>query len=290
MKNSNIIESNIDKLRDPCILVEGDTYYAYGTGWVCYKNTDGRLDGNWVKLDKEIAVTPPTCKGDKWAPEVHKYNDAFYMFTTYASSVTGHRGSTILKSSSPEGPFVEITNGHITPADWDCIDATFYVAPDGQPWMVFVHEWTSTDDGIGRMAIAKLSDDLTHFISEPVEIFRADDPSWTDACVTDGCWMYTTAEGNLLMIWSNSDAYGYCVGIAHSENGKIDGSWIQEDRLLYSKAYTGEYDGGHGIIFTGLDGIKYLSIHSPNVPVGDRHEKPVFIPIREENGTIVCEL
>ena len=38
----NIIETNIDRLRDPCILVEGDTYYAYGTGWVCYKNTDGK--------------------------------------------------------------------------------------------------------------------------------------------------------------------------------------------------------------------------------------------------------
>jgi len=286
----NIIESNIDQLRDPCVLVEGDTYYAYGTGWVCYKNTDRNLAGNWVKLEKELVVVPSTCVTNQWAPEVHKYNGSYYMFTTYFSSETQHRGCTIFKSASPEGPFVEITNGHITPSDWDAIDATFYVDPEGQPRMIFVHEWTSTDDKIGRMAIAKLSDDLTHFISEPVEIFRADAPSWTDSFVTDGCWMHTTSDGRLLMIWSNFDAHGYCVGIAHSDNGKIDGNWIQEDRLLYSKAYTGTYDGGHGIIFTALDGRQYLSIHSPNAVVGDRKEKPVFIPVKEENGTLVCEL
>ena len=35
----NFIESTVDRLRDPCVLVVGDTYYMYGTGWVCYKNT-----------------------------------------------------------------------------------------------------------------------------------------------------------------------------------------------------------------------------------------------------------
>ena len=290
MKQSKIIESTIDRLRDPCILVAGDTYYAYGSQWTCYRNSSGSLAGKWEKIEKEIAVDPPTCTGCKWAPEVHAYKGSYYMFTTYSSSITGHRGSTILKSESPEGPFVEITNGHLTPSDWDCIDATFYVDPDGQPWMVFVHEWTSTEDKVGRMAIAKLSDDLTHFISEPVEIFRADDPAWTDSNVTDGCWMYTTSEGKLLMIWSNFCSEGYCVGIAHPDNNKIDGNWIQEDTLLYSKSSTGVYDGGHGMIFTGLDGITYLSIHSPNAAVGDRQEKPVFIPLKEENGTLICDL
>ena len=290
MIQHTIIETNIEQLRDPCILLEGDTYYAYGTGWVCYKNTDGVLDGNWVKLDNQLVITPPNVGGCQWAPEVHKYNGSFYMFTTYLSSKTQHRGCTILKSDSPEGPFIEITGGHITPAEWDSIDGTFYVDPDGQPWMIFVHEWTSTDDGIGRMAIAKLSDDLTHFISEPSEIFRADDPVWTDKCVTDGCWMYTTSDNRLLMIWSNFEENGYCVGIAHSANGKVDGKWVQEERLLYSKTYTGQYDGGHGMIFTALDGKQYLSMHSPNTVTPERKEKPVFIPVKEENGTLVLDL
>ena len=53
---------------------------------------------------------------------------------------------------------------------------------------------------------------------------------------------------------------------------------------------TGTYDGGHGMLFTALDGKMYLSIHSPNSPAGDRMEVPIFVPVREENGTLVWDL
>ena len=296
-----MIKTNIKKLRDPFLLLSNGIYYMYGTGvgqnndwdgtdWVCYKNDSGRLDGEWKKIEKSISVAPKYAIKNRWAPEVHEYKGSFYMFTTYFSSKTNHRGCTVLRSASPEGPFEEISDGHLTPADWDAIDGTLYVDKEGQPWMVFVHEWTSTDDKIGRMALARLSDDLSSFISEPVELFRADDPSWTDRMVTDGCFLYDTADGGLLMIWSNFEKDGYCVGIAKSENGKIDGKWIQQDTLLFSKAISGDYDGGHGMIFTDKDGAKYLCLHSPNNPQGDRHETPILVPIKEENGTLVCLL
>ena len=90
------------------------------------------------------------------------------------------------------------------------------------------------------------------------------------------------------MIWSNfSD--GYCVGIARSDNGKIDGNWMQDDKLLYSKKLSGQYDGGHGMIFRSLSGQMYLSIHSPNSEQNGYSERPVFIAIREENGTLVWD-
>lgn len=41
MKTNRIIVSDIEQLRDPCVLVADGVYYAYGTGWVCYKNTSG---------------------------------------------------------------------------------------------------------------------------------------------------------------------------------------------------------------------------------------------------------
>ena len=284
-----IITSSIPRLRDPCVLVEDGVYYVYGTGWECWKNTTGDLKTGWKPLGV-VAEKPAESDDNYWAPEVHKYNGAYYMFTTYHSKVTGHRGCTILKSDRPEGPFREITGGHITPKDWDSIDGTFYVDPDGQPWMVFVHEWTSTDDGVGRMAAAKLSEDLTHFISEPVELFRADAPAWTIGKVTDGCWMYRCEDGQLLMLWSNWDTLGYCVGIARSASGRVDGEWTQDKEMLYSKSMTGQYDGGHGMIFTDTDGQMYLSIHSPNSASDGRRETPVFIRIREQNGTLVWDL
>ena len=282
-----IIESNVEKLRDPFVLAENGTYYMYGSEWICYKSL-GDLS-RWTKCENELVVTPPSCDGDKWAPEVHKYKGEYYMFTTYHSSETNRRGCTIMKSNSPEGPFEEITNGHITPCDWDCIDGTFYIDENNQPWMVFVHEWISNFDGVGRMAAAKLSDDLTHFVSEPIELFSADSPTWAKGVITDGCFMYKTKDNQLLMLWSNFDEYGYCVAIARSDNGKIDGKWSQDDKVLFSKSVSGKYDGGHGMIFNGFDGKKYLSIHSPNLPVGTRFEKPVFIELHEYDDTDICK-
>ena len=284
------IITSVPVLRDPCVLVVGDTYYMYGTGWVCYKNTDGRLDGSWSFLGRVVNTPADDCGECEWAPEVHAYRGSYYMFTTYKSKTTGHRGCTILRSESPEGPFREITNGHFTPKDWDAIDATFYVDENGQPWTVFVHEWTCTDDHVGRMCAARLSDDLTGLVSEPVELFRADAPVWAKAGVTDGCWMYRCEDGQLLMIWSNFNADGYCVGIARSDNGRVDGNWSQDEELLYSKALDGRYDGGHGMIFTDRDGRKYLSIHSPNAPAEGRpHETPILVPVKEQDGKLVWD-
>jgi hypothetical protein len=127
------------------------------------------------------------------------------------------------------------------------------------------------------MAAAKLSDDLTHLISEPIELFRADSPSWSNRNVTDGCFMYTTKENELLMLWSNfNNNEQYCVGIAKSDNGKIDGNWIQDDRLLF------EADGGHGMIFKA-DGKLYFTYHQPNnAPL----ERPHFVEIEEKDDTL----
>jgi beta-xylosidase len=289
-KEYTMITTSIPYLRDPFILAEDGVYYAYGTGWVCYRNTSGDLEGPWEHMGTVASVADPAMDGGShWAPEVHKYNGAYYMFTTYYNSITGHRGCTVMRSETPLGPFVEITGGHITPADWDSIDGTLYVDPEGQPWMVFVHEWTCMPGGIGSFAAARLSEDLTHFVSEPIELFKANEPAWAAAGVTDGCWMYTTKEGELLMVWSNFDAQGYVVAVARSSNGRLDGEWIHEEKLLYSKAMTGEYDGGHAMILTDPSGQMYLSFHSPNSAVGDRHEKPVLLAIREENGKLVWD-
>ena len=284
-----MIISSIPKLRDPFIVNHGGVYYAYGTGWHCYKNASGALAGPWENLG-QVVQNPPDDDGQHWAPEVHFYRNAYYMITTYRSSENGHRGCAVLKADHPWGPFTYVSDGHITPKEWDCIDGTLYIDPDGQPWMVFVHEWTCQPDHVGTFAAAMLSPDLTHIISNPIELFRADAPKWATAGVTDGCFMYTTAQGTLLMLWSNFAADGYCVAIARSDNGKLDGNWSHDEERLFSKTVSGEYDGGHGMLFTDSNGQMYLSLHSPQTLEGaTRLESPVFVPVREENNTLVWD-
>ena len=299
VKIEKMIKTGLKSLRDPFVLVTEEAYYLYGTdvgdgGWnnsvlACYKSTEG-LSSGWHKTDELVYERPKFAEKQLWAPEVHKYKDSYYMITSYFSSDTEHRGCSILKAPTPEGKFVEITNGQITPKDWDAIDGTLYVDEDGAPWLIFVHEWTSTEDKIGRMAAARLGEDLTHLITEPKELFRADDPSWTENGTTDGPFMYKTKDGELLMLWSNFVERDYCVGIARSKSARPDGEWTQDERLLFSKEITGNYDGGHGMIFTDRDGKMYLSVHSPNLPTDTVKEEVVFIPVSEENGRLICNI
>lgn len=294
-----MIITKVEGLRDPFLLQENGVYYLYGTGvagdwdnttWDCYVNRSGDLCGPWERQEKLVYQRPVHAEKQFWAPEVHKYNGAYYMVCSYYSSQTGHRGSTILRAASPTGPFTEISDGHITPHNWDCIDATLFVDRHGQPWLVFVHEWTCTDDGIGRMAVAKLSDDLTHMITEPKEIFRADSPAWTNKRVTDGCFLRTLADGKLIMLWSNFDEDGYCIALAHSQNGEVDGTWEQETAPLYKRGTLDGHDGGHGMVFTDVDGKQYICCHSPNKPCETCRERTVLIPVREENGTLAIHV
>ena len=223
---------------------------------------------------------------DYWAPECHYYEGAFYLFATYRAKSTDKRGCGIFRSSSPTGPFVLITDGHITPKEADCIDGTLYVDEDGQPWMVFVNEWTSREDGVGAMSVVKLSDDLSRLVSQPKEIFRADDPLWTNDHVTDGPFVYRTREGNLVMLWSNMALTGgYAVGMAVSDNGKIDGNWLHYPKAVY-KQTNKQADGGHPMLFTTLDGQLMMAIHSPNASSETTHETATFIPM-QDNGKIL---
>ncbi len=293
-ENKNmIINTDVPYARDPFVLVDNGVYYMYVTGWKCYRNTSGRLDGHWELLEDFTVESAddefPNAKGHRWAPEVHKYKGSYYMFTTYKIEdykQYGKRGCAIMRASSPEGPFKQISDGVVTPREFSALDATLYVDGDGQPWMIYCHEWVSAEGGVGTMRAAKLSDDLSRLVSKPVELFKATDPEWSRGVITDGCFMYKTEDGQLLMIWSNNTEGGYCVAIARSADGRVDGKWTQDRELLFSKARSGEYNGGHGMIFTDTDGQMYLSIHSPNGKEGQRNSIPVFVPLIEKDGTL----
>ena len=290
--SANAAETRTDvKVRDPFVLEYNGTYYMYGTGlqwpgYGCTKSTDLK---NWsVPFGVFTPAEDYDGIGDWWAPECHYFNGSFYLFATYKSAASGKRGVAVFRADSPEGPFTQISDGHITPKQADAIDGTLFVDENGEPWMVYVGEWTSNNDGIGNMMLAKLSDDLTHFVSEPRLLFRADAPLWAKGSITDGPFLYRTKEGRLLMLWSNSDENGYCVGIAYSSNGRIDGKWVQQPTVLYGGSKKAP-DGGHGMIFTGENGELLLSVHSPNGSTENLPTTAVFAELEDIGCTVILK-
>lgn len=283
-------------IRDPFILTDGDTYYLYGsrgdeawgicTGLDVYKSKDLK---EW-SAPIEVFTRPENFWSDKnyWAPEVHKYNGAYYMLVSFFSD-TRQRGTQILKSDSPEGPFLPYSDGPVTPADWSCLDGTLYIEND-IPYMIFCHEWVQVNDG--EMCAVQLSDDLKRSVGEPFLLFKASQlqgvispcippskiRSTNENCfVTDGPYMYKTDGGRLIMLWSSFTKDGYCEAISYSDNGSIRGNWYHDERKLFKK------DGGHGMIFRDFNGNLRFTLHNPNEsPL----ERPAILYLEEKNNSL----
>ncbi len=277
-------------IRDPFVLVHEGAYYLYGTrGATCWGPADG-FDV-YVSRDLEEWDGPFVCfhndgsfwaDRNYWAPEVYCYGDAFYMFASFKHPSV-RRGTAVLKADSPLGPFRPHSDGCVTPKDWECLDGTLYVSRDGTPWMVFCHEWVQAGDG--EVDAIPLTKDLRAAAGEPRLLFHASDASWcqvkhhssgVSGCVTDGPFLWRTADGTLLCLWASFSEGGYTQGVAVSDNGDIDGHFTQVEPLFMD-------DGGHGMVFRALDGQLLLTLHSPNTTL---EERPFFHPLREENGRL----
>jgi len=282
------------QIRDPFVFPEPTEklYYLFGTtdkncwggageGFDCFRSRDLRQWEGPIPAFRP----PPDFWGREnfWAPEVHRFNDRYYMFASFKAD-RRYRGTQILVATHVAGPYVPLTEGPVTPADWECLDGTFHVDAAGNPWMIFCHEWVQVHNG-GMYALP-LSPDLKQPVGRPVFLFNASEapwvnrPSWPGEAgqfrfptyVTDGPFLFRTRTGSLLMLWSSSGKKGYAMGIARSDSGTVTGPWRQDDVPLWAE------DGGHGMIFRGFDGRFWVTFHTPN---STPKERPVFIEIEE---------
>ena len=274
-------------IRDPYVLVENGTYYMYGTRGQNFGIETGGFDV-YVSQDLNTWSDPIECFNSiqygmngrvNWAPEVHKYKDAYYMFATFKIESTGLIGTYILKADTPLGPFVPHSEGAITPEDWRSLDGTLYVSKNGTPYMVFCHEHSQIIDG--TICYVELSEDLTHTVSQPVTIFAASDCEKvtpyrdTGHYVTDGPFLYRTNTGELLMIWSSFINNQYAEMLVRFEGGELGLDYTHLPPLA-------DNDSGHGMLFRAADTL-YLTVHTPNTTLCER---PIFIEL-EDCGNVV---
>lgn len=283
------MKQNEINIRDPFILKEGDTYYLYGTR---AKDFGKKVNGFDVYTTKDLIhfSEPRVCfdsgkwnmnREVNWAPEVHKYNNSYYMFATFTKK-NGLRGVYVLKSDNPDGEFQPHSKGAVTPDEWECLDGTLYINKNNEPYLVFCHEHTQIIDG--TVCYIRLRDDLTQSIGEPVYMFSGSTPDWADKkpegehYITDGPFMYRTTGGELLLIWSTFVNHMYCQCVAKSSNGELDGEFIHLPPIITN-------DGGHGMIFKANNKL-YLTFHTPNKSL---EEHPTFKELIDTGDSIVIK-
>jgi beta-xylosidase len=283
------LQSRADfRIRDPYILVDRENgwYYLYSTMTTTDDNSK-KHPGVGVRTSrdlqlwneqKQVLQIPDGYWGEQmlWAPEVHKYRDKYYIFTTLTGGdslkqIEGRppivrRASFVFWSDKPTGPFLPFTDKPHTPENWMALDATLWVEDD-VPWMIFCHEWIQVTDG--TMELVQMTSDLSSVVGTPTTLFTATEGNWVrslgkvgsqnrEGYVTDGPFLYRTKTGRLLMIWSSFGEQKYAVAVAYSETGKITGPWTQVQEPLFKA------NGGHGMLFTSLDDKLMLSLHQPN--------------------------
>lgn len=271
-------------IRDPFIVPNeaSRTYYLYKSSKVEMQNRE-RRSGVVAYTSKDLQTWrgPHTvfhypdglwANGSIWAPEVHRYRGKYYLFATFNSDKpislpadrpkNGLRGTQICVADSPLGPFKIFDNKPHTPENWLSLDGTLWVE-DGVPYMIFCHEWQQITDG--TMDLVRLKDDLSAPLGKPTVLFKATDAKWVrslkgkyEGYVTDGCFLYRSKTGRLLMIWSSFGDHSYTVGIVRSKSGKVAGPWEQIHEPLVAR------DGGHGMLFRSFDGRLIMPIHQPN--------------------------
>lgn len=283
MKNCDI------NIRDPFVLTNDGKYYLYGTrakdfgiatgGFDVYIGTD--LE-NWSAAVQVFDSAKYNMnRSSNWAPEIHKFNDKYYIFATFEQE-NGMRGTYSLVCDTPDGEFVPCSEKALTPAEWWSLDGTLYLDKNNTPYLVFCHEHVQILNG--TVCYVKLNDTLTEAIGEPVVLFKGSDaygavPNSEHRYVTDGPFIYRGINDRLYMIWSTCVKGQYYQCIAVSDNDDIDGNWIQLEPIFTK-------DGGHGMIFNDIDGKLKLTLHCPNRSL---EEKPVFFNIKDTGETLVIE-
>jgi hypothetical protein len=305
-------------VHDPFILAADGTYHLYTaspTGVVAYTSTDlaqwrgpatvfTTPEGSWA----DAAAAP-------WAPEVHSWRGRYYLFVTLhdpaallpatrqgstrfdISHVDGApaylpsaRGTVTAVADSPLGPFTLLDPARpVAPPEFMTLDGTLFVDDDGQPWMVYAHEWLQLLDG--TIEAVRLSDDLARAVGDPVHLFRGSEGSWLASrtpntvalppYVTDGPQLRRLGDGSLLMLWSSYALVGehgdYVETSAVSPSGSLLGPWRQNGILVGENA-------GHGMLFDTFDGRTMLVLHrGMNTPTvrAELHE------VREAAGEVV---
>lgn len=258
------------RIRDPFIYTdkENGCYYMYGTtscirdslaagaSFACYKTNDlENFEGPFVLFESDGRNF--WADRDFWAPEMHKYNGKYYLFGS-CKAEGKCRATQIFVCDTPNGKYVPLSEKPITPPDWECLDGTFFVE-NGQPYMVFSHEWVQIKDG--EIWAIPLTADLSAPAGEPKMLFKAsDNPEVSElhegkgTYVTDGPFLWNE-DGKVKMIWSSFYRGRYLV--LEAEADSLLGEWRHGGSKF-------DFDGGHAMLFHTLDGKRMISLHKPN--------------------------
>lgn len=261
----------IKNIRDPFILLEGETYYLTGSippYW------DGRSEGvrlwkspdllNWEEagflLHRSVAGENAWFRDYWWAPEIHKKDGRFYLTVNCRNADLGvGQNPLVAVSDSIDGEYrlLNAAEPFFTPEKWERGEVA---VPDGNDANLF------TDDD-GRTYLAVCSEigvvlyeiDLAaaRLVGEPTLVVPPSDGGWD----TKNEGQFIMKRGGRYYCFYSSFTRSYEVGVAYADD--VRGPWVKDDRnpLITPERVPGLLHSGHNSVFRDKAGQDWTAYH-----------------------------
>lgn len=288
MKTNTYIEdksANLVSIRDPMVLVVGDTYYLTGTQPPYWEGDNAGVH-LWSSKDLEHFTDhgnilsrddmPESmwCRDRFWAPELFDGHDGwFYLTFNCRNDKTGFEHSSgLARAREITGPYEIMTKDQ--PLLKGANDATLFRDDDG-----------STYFGITTGPIKLYRIDLeTGELSQEQEICRKGvEGEWDCVGIEGSC---VVKRHGIYFHWYSSWTLGYAAGVLTSDS--IHGPWKKSpsNPIIFNGPIW--HNGGHNHSFRGLDGRDYVTFHAAsNDPDAGETERFFIQPVEyHPDGTV----
>ena len=270
-------------LADPYILLEGDTYYAYGThdsdGIHCYSSTDLRA---WKDEGQALSKANTTEQKWFWAPEVYHVKDKYIMYF----SANEHLYAAT--ANSPKGPFKQVGTYQMNNliGDEKCIDSHVFIDEDSTAYIFFVR---FTDGNC--IWQAQLGEDFITPIEGTLRKCFAASQDWElkmgrvnegPNVIRQGRRYYLTYSGN------DYQSQDYAVGYATTTN-IAKGSWTKYAGNPILRRWDDLVGTGHHSLFYDKEGILRIVFHAHN-STETIHPRCMYIGTMQFRGSTLVML
>lgn len=262
--------AGLTTIRDPMIMVVGDTYYLTGTqppywqgdnaGVHLWSSRDLRnFTDHGLIIKREDMPEDMWCRDRFWAPELFTDGKKFYTTFNCRNESEKHphlHGIGLAVADHPEGPYTILDRD-----EYICFgnDGTIFRDDDGQLYLSYNH--TLPDNKTTELLLEKL-DGTTGALSHPERICGTGAPGeWDHVGVEGPCivkrhgiyFQWYSAWGDWL------DGGYYRAGYMTAPS--IHGPWTKSPDPIIKP--TEEYTCcGHNHSFRGLDGKDYVIFHA----------------------------
>ena len=242
-------------LADPYILLDGDTYYIYGTGAKdgieYYTSKDLQT---WERGGLALHKDNTTEEQWFWAPEVYYRNGKYYMY------YSANEHLYVATADSPCGPFKQV-GGRMMKSligDEKCIDSSVFQDEDGRLYCYFVR----FTDGNCIWVCELENDGITPKQGTLKHCFSVSAP-WEEKLgrVNEGPFMLKH-KGTYFLTYSANDFRSHDYGVGYATSKSPFGPWVKYEGNPIVQRKDGLYGTGHHSFFTDKQGKTRIVLHA----------------------------